>query len=36
MTGRSDGATGEEFGRYVLETVNRKDLEEVWTKAKGN
>ena len=33
MTGRSDGATGEEFGRYVLETVERKDLEEAWKKA---
>ncbi len=36
MTGRSDGATGEEFGRYVLQTVERKDLEEVWTRAKGD
>jgi isocitrate dehydrogenase (NAD+) len=34
MTGRSDGATGEEFGRYVLETVERKDLEEAWNRAK--
>ena len=33
ITGRSDGATGEEFGRYVLETVERKDLEEAWSKA---
>jgi isocitrate dehydrogenase (NAD+) len=35
MTGRSDGATGEEFGRYVLETVARNDLEEAWNTAKG-
>ena len=35
MTGRSDGATGEEFGRYVLETVARPDLEEAWKKASG-
>ena len=33
ITGRSDGATGEEFGRYVLETVERKDLEDAWKKA---
>jgi isocitrate dehydrogenase (NAD+) len=33
MTGRSDGATGEQFGRYVLETVARSDLEEAWRKA---
>ena len=36
ITGRSDGATGEEFGRYVLETVERKDLEEAWKEAKGD
>ncbi len=35
ITGRSDGATGEEFGRYVLETVERKDLEEAWNRAKA-
>ncbi len=35
MTGRSDGATGEEFGRYVLETVARADIEEAWRKASG-
>lgn len=35
ITGRSDGATGEEFGRYVLETVARKDLESEWKKASG-
>jgi len=32
VTGRADGATGEEFGRYVLETVARKDLEDAWRK----
>ncbi|MHC1680291.1 MAG: isocitrate/isopropylmalate family dehydrogenase [Methanomassiliicoccales archaeon] len=36
ITGRSDGATGEDFGRYVLETVARKDLEVEWRKASGN
>jgi isocitrate dehydrogenase (NAD+) len=36
MTGRSDGATGEQFGRYVLETVARKDLEKAWNAAKGD
>jgi isocitrate dehydrogenase (NAD+) len=36
ITGRSDGATGEEFGRYVLETVERKDLEEAWKEVKGD
>lgn len=36
ITGRSDGATGEEFGRYVLQTVERKDLESAWKKASGN
>jgi len=35
VTGRADGATGEEFGRYVLETVARKDLETEWKKASG-
>jgi isocitrate dehydrogenase (NAD+) len=35
ITGRSDGASGEEFGRYVLETVERKDLEEAWNRAKA-
>jgi len=35
ITGRSDGATGEEFGKYVLETVARGDLEEAWKKASG-
>ncbi|MCX6650712.1 MAG: isocitrate/isopropylmalate family dehydrogenase [Methanomassiliicoccales archaeon] len=35
ITGRSDGATGEQFGKYVLETVARKDLEKAWKAAKG-
>ncbi len=35
MTGRSDGATGEEFGRYVLETVARDDLETRWRELSG-
>ncbi|HUT27536.1 MAG TPA: isocitrate/isopropylmalate family dehydrogenase [Methanomassiliicoccales archaeon] len=36
ITGRSDGATGEQFGKYVLETVARKDLEKAWNEASGN
>ncbi|TFG55424.1 MAG: isocitrate/isopropylmalate dehydrogenase family protein [Methanomassiliicoccus sp.] len=36
ITGRSDGATGEQFGKYVLETVARKDLEKAWNDASGN
>ncbi|MCG7843941.1 MAG: isocitrate/isopropylmalate family dehydrogenase [Methanomassiliicoccales archaeon] len=35
ITGRSDGATGEQFGKYVLETVGRKDLEQVWSATKS-
>jgi len=35
ITGRSDGATGEDFGRYVLETVARDDLEKVWMMSSG-
>jgi len=35
ITGRSDGATGEEFGRYVLETVARDDLEAKWKELSG-
>ena len=30
MTGRSNGATGDEFAKYVMETVQRPDLAEVW------
>jgi len=30
MTGRSDGATGDEFAEYIMDTIQRKDLEKVW------
>ena len=30
MTGRSNGATGDEFAQYVMDTVQRKDLEKAW------
>ncbi|MBI0583500.1 MAG: isocitrate/isopropylmalate dehydrogenase family protein [Methanomassiliicoccus sp.] len=30
MTGRSNGATGQEFARYVLDTVNDPGLEAKW------
>ena len=30
MTGRSDGATGEHFSRYLLETLADPDLERKW------
>ncbi len=30
MTGRSNGATGEEFARYVLATIQDPDLEKKW------
>ena len=30
MTGRSSGATGREFGEYVMATVQEPDLEERW------
>ena len=30
MTGRSTGATGDEFAQYVLDTIQRPDLEKVW------
>ena len=40
MTGRDTGATGDEFAEYVMNTVQRKDLEKVWQnyidKAKSN
>jgi isocitrate dehydrogenase (NAD+) len=35
MTGRSDGATGEEFAAYVMETLARDDLEEAWKNLAG-
>ncbi|MCL2032106.1 MAG: isocitrate/isopropylmalate family dehydrogenase [Methanomassiliicoccaceae archaeon] len=30
MTGRNTGATGDEFAQYIMETVQRPDLEKVW------
>ena len=30
MTGRSSGATGREFGEYVMSTVQEPDLESRW------
>lgn len=30
MTGRSNGATGDEFAQYVMDTMQRSDLESVW------
>ncbi|HKM09490.1 MAG TPA: isocitrate/isopropylmalate family dehydrogenase [Candidatus Methanomethylophilaceae archaeon] len=30
MTGRDTGATGDEFAEYVMETLQRPDLEKVW------
>ena len=30
MTGRDTGATGDEFAQYVMDTVQRADLEQVW------
>ena len=30
MTGRSNGATGDEFAEYILQTMDRKDLEKAW------
>jgi len=30
MTGRSNGATGQEFAQYVLDTVNDPGLERKW------
>jgi len=32
ITGRSDGATGEEFGNYLMETIELPNLEEKWKK----
>lgn len=31
MTGRSDGATGEQFAQYLMETLRRPDLESAWS-----
>ena len=30
MTGRNTGATGDEFAQYVMDTMQRSDLESVW------
>ena len=30
MTGRSDGATGEEYGKYLMETMQDPNLESRW------
>lgn len=30
MTGRSTGATGDDFAQYVMDTIQRPDLEDVW------
>ena len=30
MTGRSTGATGSDFGNYIMETVQEDNLEERW------
>lgn len=40
MTGRDNGATGDEFAQYVMDTMQRSDLESAWNgyiaKAKAN
>jgi isocitrate dehydrogenase (NAD+) len=30
MTGRGTGATGDQFAQYVMETIQRPDLEKAW------
>jgi isocitrate dehydrogenase (NAD+) len=30
LTGRSDGATGEEYAKYIMDTVQSSDLERKW------
>ena len=30
MTGRDTGATGDEFAEYIMDTIQRPDLEKVW------
>jgi isocitrate dehydrogenase (NAD+) len=32
MTGRSNGATGDEFAQYIMDTMARPDLEKAWKK----
>jgi len=31
MTGRNNGATGDEFAQYIMDTIQRPDLEEAWS-----
>jgi isocitrate dehydrogenase (NAD+) len=35
MTGRSDGATGQEFARYLMETLRDPTLERRWLAYQG-
>ena len=35
MTGRSSGATGKEFGDYLMSTIQEADLEERWARYTG-
>ena len=30
MTGRDTGATGEEYAKYIMETIQDPNLEEKW------
>jgi len=30
MTGRSNGATGDEFAQYIMDTIARPDIKKVW------
>ena len=30
MTGRDTGATGDEFAQYIMDTIQRPDLEKTW------
>jgi isocitrate dehydrogenase (NAD+) len=32
MTGRPNGATGDEFAQYIMDTMARPDLEKVWSR----
>ncbi len=31
MTGRDNGATGEEFAKYIMDTVTNANLEKKWS-----
>ncbi|MBR6205078.1 MAG: isocitrate/isopropylmalate dehydrogenase family protein [Candidatus Methanomethylophilaceae archaeon] len=35
MTGRDTGATGDEFAQYVMDTIQRPDLEQAWNSYVG-